>query len=487
MTARWAKPRRFDRNLVVIGAGSAGLVSALVAAKTGAAVTLIEANQMGGDCLNTGCVPSKAIIHAARLVSQARAAEAMGLLGHAGTVDPAAALRHVRASVQAVAPHDSVERYRGFGVDVRRGHATITSPWTVEIGGITLTTRSIVIAAGAEPAIPEIAGLADAGYLTSETLWDIDRVPPSLLVLGGGPIGCELSQAFARLGSAVTLVQQAERLLEREDDEVAALVRAHLERDGARVLTGHKAISALRRGGRRVLTVQGAGGVVELEGDAILVAVGRKPRTAGYGLEALAIPLTARGTVETNDYLQTLYPNIYACGDVAGPYQFTHAAGHQGWHASVNALFGQFHRIRLGGVAMPAVTYTEPEIARVGLNEREAKAQGIPYELTRHDLRELDRAIVDDARDGFIKVLTKPGKDSILGATIAAPRAGEMLAELSLAMRHGLGLKKVLGTIHPYPTYTEANRDTGSAWLAAHTAPWIVRWLTRYHSWMRRE
>ncbi len=467
----WKRPRRFDRNLVVIGAGTAGLVAALVAAKAGAKVTLAEAQEMGGDCLNTGCVPSKALIHAARLVAQARAGAKLGLLGPVGAVESAAAMDHVRASIAAVAPHDSVERYRGLGVDVRQGRARITSPWSVEVGGETLTTRSIIIATGAEPAVPPIPGLNETGYVTSETLWRLEALPKRLLILGGGPIACELSQS--------------DRLLEREDDDVSALVRKRLEQEGIRVLTGHQAIGAAVRDGERSMRFEHGDGILDVPFDVVLVAVGRKPRTSGFGLEEVGIPLTKNGTVETNHYLQTLYPDIYACGDVAGPWQFTHAAAYQAWHASVNALFGRFHRIRPDRAIMPAVTYTEPEVGRAGLNEREAEAQGIPVEVTRYDLHELDRAIVDDAREGFVKVLTPPGKDRILGVTIVAPRAGEMLSEMVLAMRHGIGLKKVFGTVHAYPTYTEANRDAAGVWRNRHAPAWLLGGLKRYHAWMR--
>ena len=481
----WKRPRRFDRNLVVIGAGTAGLVAALVAAKAGAKVTLAEAHEMGGDCLNTGCVPSKALIHAARLAAQAHAGARLGLLGPVGPIESAAAMAHVRASIAAVAPHDSVERYRGLGVDVRQGRARITSPWSVEVGGETLTTRSIIIATGAEPAVPPIPGLDETGYVTSETLWRLEAVPKRLLILGGGPIACELSQAFARLGSAVTVAQKSDRLLEREDDDVSALVRERLEKEGVRVLTSHQAVGAAVRGGERSMRFAHDGGAQEVPFDVVLVAVGRKPRTSGFGLEELGIPLSPGGTIETNHYLQTLHPNIYACGDVAGPWQFTHAAAHQAWHASVNALFGRFHRIRPDRAVMPAVTYTEPEVGRAGLNEREAKARGIAVEVTSYDLHELDRAIVDDAREGFVKVLTSPGRDRILGVTIVAPRAGEMLAEMVLAMRHGIGLKKVFGTVHAYPTYAEANRDAAGAWRNRHAPTWLLGGLKRYHAWMR--
>ena len=481
----WKRPRRFDRNLVVIGAGTAGLVAALVAAKAGAKVTLAEAHEMGGDCLNTGCVPSKALIYAARLVAQARSGAKLGLLGAIGAVHSAAAMDHIRASIAAIAPHDSVERYRGLGVDVRQGKARITSPWSVAVGEEILTTRSIIIATGAEPAVPPIPGLDETGYVTSETLWRLEAAPKRLLILGGGPIACELSQAFARLGSAVTVAQKSDRLLEREDDDVSALVRRRLEQEGVRVLTGHRAAAAAVRDGERSMRLECNSGSLDVPFDVVLVAVGRTPRTSGFGLQELGIPLSEHGTVETNHYLQTLYPNIYACGDVAGPWQFTHAAAHQAWHASVNALFGRFYRIRPDRAVMPAVTYTEPEVGRAGLNEREAQARGIRVEVTRHDLHELDRAIVDDAREGFVKVLTAPGRDRILGVTIVAPRAGEMLSEMVLAMRHGIGLKQLFGTIHAYPTYTEANRDAAGAWRNLHAPTWLLGGLRRYHAWMR--
>ncbi len=481
----WTKPRHFDRNLIVIGAGTGGLIASLVAAKAGAKITLAEAGEMGGDCLNTGCVPSKALIHMARLAAHARRGAALGLFGSGGDIDTAVAMRHVRASIATVAPHDSQARYEGMGIDVRRGRARITSPWSVQIGTETLTTRAIIIATGAEPAIPALPGLAPADYVTSETLWRLERLPGRILILGGGPIACELSQAFAQLGIAVTVLQKASRLLEREDDDVAALARGVLEREGVRVLTGATALRVEGQDGHRVMRVAHDGTEQDVPFDRILMAAGRKPRISGLGLEGLGIGLTKHGTIDTNHYLQTLHPNIYACGDVAGPWQFTHAAAHQGWHASINALFGSLHRIRPDRVVMPWVTYMDPEIGRAGLNEQEARAKAIPVEVTRYELRELDRAIVDEAREGFIKILTAPGTDRILGVTIVAPRAGEMLAEMVLAMRHGIGLKRVFATIHPYPTYTEANRDAAGVWRTRHTPAWLPGVLARYHRWMR--
>jgi pyruvate/2-oxoglutarate dehydrogenase complex dihydrolipoamide dehydrogenase (E3) component len=470
-----SKPGKFDRNLVVIGGGSAGLVSAIVGVKAGASVTLAEAGEMGGDCLNTGCVPSKALIHAASLVQGARDAARLGLLGDSGKVNSAAAMAHVRRSIAAIAPHDSVERFEGLGVDVRRSYARIISPWSVEIDGKTLTTRAIIVATGAAPVVPEIAGLSD--YVTSETVWNLPETPGRLLILGGGPIACELAQAFSRLGSKVTIADVGERLLAREDDDVSDHVMQRLVDEGVTVLPAHRAISA-------------AGGEMLFEGgarvayDTVLVAIGRKARVYGFGLEALGVTIGPTGTIETNSYLQSSCPSLYACGDVAGPYQFTHAASHQAWHATINALFGQLHRIRVDYGGMPAVTYCDPEIARVGLNEREAKAQGVAYEVSRKDIGDLDRAIVDEA-GGFVKILTRPGTDKILGATVVAPRAGEMLAELTLAMRHGIGLKKLFGTIHPYPTYTEANRDAAGVWRQAHAPAWVFPLLGRYQRWLR--
>ena len=482
--AHWPKPKHFDRNLVVIGAGSAGLVSAYIAATVRAKVTLVEKGEMGGDCLNTGCVPSKALIHAAKLAAQARESQSVGVDAGEVRVDFRAVMERVQQAVATVAPHDSVERYRALGVDVQCGQACIVSPWIVEVDGKPITTRAIVIASGAEPFVPPIEGIEDADYLTSETLWKLRELPPRLLVMGGGPIGCELAQAFARLGSQVTQVEATDRLLVREDDEVSAFVQARLAADGVDVRTGYKAVAVERKSDEHVLVCEAGGERVRLGYDQLLVAVGRKPRTRGFGLEGLGIP--AERTVDTDAYLATLYPNIYACGDVAGPYQFTHTAAHQAWYAAVNALFGQFKRFRVDYSVIPAVTFVDPEVARVGLNEREAKEKNVAYEVTRYELEELDRAITENRPQGFLKVLTPPGKDRILGVTIVGAHAGEMLAEFVLAMRHGLGLNKILGTIHAYPTWVEANKYAAGNWKKAHAPERVLAWLARYHTWRRR-
>ncbi len=498
--ARWRRPARFERNLVVIGGGAAGLVSAYVAAAVKAKVTLVEAGRMGGDCLNTGCVPSKALIRSARLVHQIRHAEDYGL----AAATPAFSFRTVMARVHAVigrvAPHDSVERYTALGVEVLQGHARLVDPWTVEValaagGRRRLSTRSIVIAAGAAPAVPPIPGLEAVGYLTSDTVWEafaaLEAPPARLLVLGGGPVGCELAQCFARLGSRVTLVQRAPRLLVREDEEAAELVRAALARDGVEVLVGHAALRCEREGGsagesgaaRKFLVVGHDGAERRLEFDALLCAVGRAARLSGYGLEELGIPATR--TLTTNAYLETLYPNIYAVGDVAGPYQFTHTAAHMAWHAAVNALFGRLHRFRVDYRVVPRTTFVDPEVASVGLTAAQARAQGVAFELTRFGFDELDRAIADGAAEGFVKVLTVPGRDRILGVTIVGAHAGELLAEFCLAMQHGLGLNKILGTIHAYPTLAEANKYAAGEWKRAHAPQRLLAWLGRYHAWSR--
>ena len=482
--ARWPKPTHFDRNLVVIGAGSAGLVSAYIAATVRAKITLVEQHAMGGDCLNTGCIPSKTLIHSARLAKMARAGSGAGVKAGAIDIDFPAVMARVHQAIATVAPHDAVERYRALGVDVQRGQARIVSPWVVEVDGKPITTRAIVIASGAAPSIPDLPGLEDSGYLTSETLWQLRDLPRRLVIMGGGPIGCELAQAFSRLGSRVVQVQSAKQLLVREDDEVSTLVRRRLIEDGVDVRTGCKAVAVERGADGAVLVCEAAGQRVRLPYDVLLVAVGRTPRTAGFGLEELGI--SAAPTVATDAWLTTKYPNIYACGDVAGPYQFTHTAAHQAWYATVNALFGQLRRFRADYSVIPAVTFVDPEVARVGLNEREAQKQGVPYEVTRYELEELDRAITEDQTLGFVKVLTARGKDHILGATIVGQHAGELLAEFTLAMRCGLGLNKILGTIHAYPTWAEANKYAAGNWKKAHAPQRTLQWLARYHTWRRR-
>ena len=466
-------------------------------------------------------------------------------------------MKRVRDIVAAIEPHDSVERYTSLGVEVLQGHARITTPWAVEItlangSQQTLTTRSIVIATGARPFVPPLPGINDSGYVTSDTLWDefskLREIPKRMVVLGGGPIGCELAQSFARLGAQVTQVEMADRIMIREDKEVSGLARASLQADGVAVLTGHKALrceviqapavqpvsetlgsdkvhdefdapplsvynesawastfgSSLEAPGAaamplpaapaantKVLVLEHEGKEVRIEYDALLCAVGRVARLTGYGLEELGIPTTkpGGGTVQANEYLETLYPNIFVAGDVAGPYQFTHVAAHQAWYAAVNALFGSVKKFKVDYSVIPWTTFIDPEVARVGLNEQEAAEKNIAHEVTRFDIDELDRQICDEGADtkthGFVKVLTVPGKDTILGVTIVGTHAGDLLAEYVLAMRHGLGLNKILGTIHTYPTLSEANKYAAGEWKRAHQPERLLVWARRFHDWRR--
>lgn len=480
--ARWTKPKQFDRNLVVIGGGAAGLVTSYIAAVTRAKVTLIEGHKMGGDCLNYGCVPSKALIRSAAFLKQVQTAETLGIANATVDYNFSDVMARVQRVVSAVEPHDSVERYTQLGVEVLQGNARITSPWTVEVNGQTLTTRAIVIATGARPAVPNIPGLETVRYYTSDTIWSLTERPERLLVLGGGPIGCELAQTFARLGCQVTQVEMGD-LMAREDADAAALVKAALQDDGVQMLTQTTAVRCEIDAEAQYLIVRDKDGEeTRLIFDALLCAVGRAPRTEGFGLEELGISVSKRRTIETNAQLQTIYPNIYACGDVAGPYQFTHTAAHQAWYASVNALFGDFKRFTVDYSVIPWATFTDPEVARVGLSEGEAKARGIAYEVTRYDLGDLDRAIADEAAHGFVKVLTVPGKDRILGATIVGKHAGDLLAEFVLAMKHGLGLNKILGTIHTYPTWSEANKYAAGEWKRAHAPTRILDWVEKFHA-----
>ena len=488
----WPRPARFDRNIVVIGAGSAGLVSAYIAAAVKAKVTLVEKHRMGGDCLNTGCVPSKALIRSAKLLSNIARAREFGVRDARADYDFADVMERVQRVVRQVEPHDSVERYSALGVECLQGSARIASPWSVEVtlaggGTRTITTRNIVVAAGARPFIPPIPGLAESQPLTSDTVWDLRERPARLVVLGGGPIGCELAQCFARLGSKVTQVEMAPRLLMREDPEFSAMVQRRFEAEGIAVLVGHKAKQVLREEGETVVVVEHEGSDRRIACDAILCAVGRVANTEGYGLETLGIPVTKQHTVEVNEFLATKYPNIFACGDVAGPYQFTHTASHMAWYCAVNALFGRFRRFRVDYSVVPWATFTDPEVARVGLNEQEAKEKKIAYEVATYDIDDLDRAIADGEAHGLVKVLTKPGSDRILGATIAGEHAGDLLAEFVLAMRHHIGLNKILGTIHTYPTMAEANKYVAGAWKRAHVTQGQMTFAASFHAWTRGE
>ncbi|MBW3775799.1 FAD-dependent oxidoreductase [Aeromonas veronii] len=490
LLAPYRKPARYDYNLLVIGAGAGGLVTSYIAAAVKAKVALIEKHKMGGDCLNSGCVPSKALIRSARFAAEQRKADELGFSPSHSRADFATVMARVAEVIKEVEPHDSIERYQGLGVECIEGEARLVSPWEVEVNGQRLASRHIVIATGARPLVPKLPGLDQVPYLTSDSLWQLRTPPRRLLVLGGGPIGCELAQSFALLGIPVTLVELSEQLLPREDREVADALAGQMSRDGVQLLTGWRAERAdylpAAKGDLPIrLQLRRGEEIQVVEGDQLLLALGRVANVSGFGLEALGVELAPRGTIAVDGFLATNFPSILAVGDVAGPYQFTHFAAHQAWYAAVNALFGQFKRFRADYRVIPAATYTTPEIARVGLNRKEAEAQGIAFEATRFELAELDRAIADGERHGFVEVLTVPGKDTILGATIVGTHAGERIAEFVLAMRHRLGLGKILGTIHAYPTLMEGNKYVAGEWKRAHQPTRVLALLARYHRWRR--
>ncbi|MDH3807233.1 MAG: dihydrolipoyl dehydrogenase [Desulfuromonadales bacterium] len=481
----WEKPEKFDYNLVAIGAGSGGLVSAYIAAAVKAKVALIEKDKMGGDCLNTGCVPSKALIRSAKMISYAKRAKEFGLQSGHVEYDFGEVMERVQRVIEKVEPHDSIERYTELGVECFTGSATITSPWTVEVNGETLTTRNIIIATGARPLVPPIIGIEKVDYLTSDNLWQLRQNPGRLVVLGGGPIGSEITQAMARLGAQVTQVEMMSRIMSREDPEVSEYVQKQFEADGVQVLTGHTAKEVVVEGEEKSLLCEANKETVKIPFDQILVAIGRRPNVTGFGLEELGVEISARGTVAVDPLLRTNFPNIFAVGDVAGPYQFTHTASHMAWYAAVNALFGTFKSFKVDYSVIPWATFTDPEVARVGLSEDEAKAQKIAYEVTHYGIDDLDRAIADSEDHGWVKVLTKPGSDKLLGVTIVGSHAGDLLAEYVLAMKHGLGLNKILGTIHTYPTMSEANKAAAGVWKKAHAPEKLLEWVEKFHTWRR--
>ena len=488
----YTKPKKFDRNMIVIGAGAGGLVTSYIAAAVKAKVTLIEAGEMGGDCLNYGCVPSKAVIKSAKIAEQIRHGENYGLENATPQFSFKKVMARVHKVIADVAPHDSVERYTDLGVDVVKGYGKLIDPWTVEIklndgGTQTLTARTIVIATGARPFVPPLPGIEETGYVTSDTLWnkfaELDEAPKKLVVLGGGPIGSESAQSFARLGSSVTQIEMAERIMIKEDLEVSTFAHEALTESGVNILTSHQALRCETRDGKKYIVVKHNDKEIDIEYDELLCAVGRSARLKGYGLEELGIETNR--TVVTNEYLETLYPNIFAAGDIVGPYQFTHVAAHQGWYAAVNGLFGHLKKFKVDYRVIPWTTFIDPEVARVGLNEQDAKDKGIDYEITRFEFEELDRAITDSATKGFIKVITPKGKDKILGVTVVSEHAGDLIAEFVLAMKHGLGLNKILGTIHSYPTWAEGNKYAAGEWKRAHAPEKVLNLLEKYHTWRR--
>lgn len=481
----YKRPGKFDANVVVIGGGSAGLVSAIIAVGAKAKTILIEKDRMGGDCLNTGCVPSKSLLRSGRIMSYIRRAGDYGIEGAAATVNFARVMERVQQVIKTIEPHDSMERFTSLGVECIAGDARIISPYSVEVNGRTINTRSIIIATGARPIVPPVPGLNEVGYLTSDTIWTLRELPRRLLVVGGGPIGCELAQAFNNLGAEVTQVDMAKRIMPREDVEVSEAVMAQFRKQGIQLLTSHKLTRFGKEGDTKFMEAEHEGETVRVEFDEVLLAIGRKANVEGFGLEELNMPLTAQGTVEVNNAMQTAFPNIFACGDVAGPYQFTHMASFQAFFAAINSLLGGWWRLRARYNVVPWATFTDPEVARVGLSEAEAKSRGIKYEVTRYDMDHHDRSLADGEAHGFIKVLTVPNKDKILGVTIVGYHAGELIGEFVFAMTHGMGLKKIAAVTHIYPTLLEGNKFAANAWRNKRLPEKYFPWMEKFFRWQR--
>lgn len=481
----YTKPDDFDANLIVVGAGSAGLVSSYIASAVKAKVILIEKHKMGGDCLNTGCVPSKALIRAAKTSHLLKHADELGIENVSGEVNLSKVFNRVNKVISDIEPHDSIERYTKLGVECIQGEATLVSPYGVMVNGRVITAKNIIVATGARPFLPPIPGLDQVDPLTSDTLWSLDEFPKKLLIVGAGPIGCELAQSFQRLGVEVSLVDMATRLMPREDEDVSEYILERFQEEGVHVVLNQKIVEFEKTENGGVVHLRNGSGQQLIEFDRVLVAVGRKANTEGFGLESLGLEISPQGTIVVDEYLRTRFPNIYACGDVAGPYQFTHTAAHQAWYASVNALFGKLRKFRVDYKVIPWATFTDPEVARVGLNESEALEKGIEYEVTRYGIDDLDRAIADNAAKGFVKVLTVKGSDRILGCTIVGAQAGELITEFVTAMKYNLGLNKILGTIHIYPTMSEANKYVAGEWKRAHVSSMALSLLEKFHRWMR--
>lgn len=474
-----------DYNVVVIGAGSGGLVSAYMCALLKAKAALIEKHKMGGDCLNTGCVPSKAFIRTTTLLSHIRRHKEFGLSHATAHFNFGEVMERVERVIKKAAPHDSVERYTAMGVDCITGEGRVVSPQEVKVNGKLLTTRSIIVATGGTPEIPNLPGLESIQALHTDNIWQLREQPKRLVVLGGGPIGCELGQCFQRLGTQVIQIQRASQLLTREDDDVAKILEKRFGDEGIDLRLNTEPREVIARNGKKFLVVERDGQSDQIGFDQILVAVGRKPAGKGFGLEELGITFNAQGAIDVDAYSRTKVKNIFACGDVTSPYQFTHVAAHQAWFCALNALFQPLVKLKVDFTTIPWCTYTDPEIARVGLNEKDAKAKNIPYEVVTYPLEELDRAITDEEDHGVVKVLTKPGTDRILGVTICGYHAGDLLPEFVFARKYGFGLNRVLSTIHAYPTMAEANKYAAGAWKKAHAPEGLLRILEKIHAWRR--
>jgi pyruvate/2-oxoglutarate dehydrogenase complex dihydrolipoamide dehydrogenase (E3) component len=471
-------------NLVVIGAGTAGLVTAAGAAGLGGRVALLEGHLLGGDCLNVGCVPSKCIIRSSRVYAEMSSAEAFGLRIPEGvTVDFPAVLERMRRLRAQISFHDSARRFQELGVDVFLGMGRFAGPGAVEVAGKRLRFKKAVIATGTRPADPSIPGLAEAGYLTNETVFSLTERPRRLAVIGGGPIGCELAQAFRGLGCEVTLYHRAAHILNREDGDAAEIIQQSFIRDGIRLILNCQTNRVEKKNGAKVLFFECEGKEESVEVDEILVGVGRTPNVENLNLEAVGVQYNSKNGVVVNDRLQTTNPSIYAAGDVCLQYKFTHAADATARIVIQNALFGG--RKKVSVLTIPWCTYTDPEIAHVGMYEREAREKGIQVETFIRPLKEVDRAVTDGEEEGFVKVHVRKGTDKILGATIVARHAGEMISELTLAIVGGLGLKTLANVIHPYPTQAEAIKQVANLYNRTRLTPFVKSLFRRWLAWRR--
>ncbi len=489
---KFKKPKKYQYNIVIIGAGSGGLVSSLVGATVKAKVALIEKHKMGGDCLNTGCVPSKALIRSAKAVKELKKADKLGIEDVSYKVNFKKIMEGVHDAIKTIAPHDSIERYTKLGVECYKGTATILSPWEVQVetdeGKQILTTKNIIISTGARPFIPPIPNIDKVEILTSDSLWDITELPKRLVVMGGGPIGSELSQAFARIGSKVTQIETKDRIIAVEDPDASAIVQKEFEEDGVEILTEHRVVG-FDDANTLVAEYNDSEGNKQTKRigfDRIILAVGRRANVTGYGLEDLDIKLRKNKTIESNEFLQTNYPNIYVCGDITGPYQFTHTAAHQAWYAAVNALFGKIKKFKVDYSVIPWCTYTDPEIARVGLSETDAQRKKVDHQVSIYHLDLMDRAVADRTNKGFVKVITEGKSDKILGATVVHAQASTMILEFISAMKNGFGLNKIIGTIHIYPSLGEANKYAAGVWKRKNVNPNVFKWLEKFQNWMRK-
>ena len=481
---KFRKPKKFDVNAVVIGAGAAGLVSSIIFAGGRGKVVLIEQGKMGGDCLNTGCIPSKSLIRTSRLMFDISHASEFGIEVGDREVNFREVIERIKKVIKSIEPHDSIERLTSLGVECIGGSARIESPYLVSVNDKKISTRTIIIATGASPSIPNIDGLNSIDFLTSESVWNLKTLPKRLLIIGAGPIGCELAQAFCHLGTQVTQVDIQPRLLPKEDAEVSDLVSVQFQRDGVKVLTDYEPIKVIREADRNYLEACCKGQTVRIEYDELLIAAGRKPNVEDLGLENLGIELTSLGAVKVNSSMQTSVSNIFACGDVAGPYQYTHMASYQAFFSSINAMLSGLWKIRANYKAVPWATYIRPEVARVGLSETEARMQKISYDMTRYDLSNLDRARTEAETEGFIKILTVPGKDKILGVTIVGFQASELIGEFVFAMTHNMGLRKIIDAIHIYPTMFEANKLAANEWRKNNLPKKYIALGKRFLAWL---